>query len=340
MATAKADFEDGFEFPDEKEAKEKAAASKKEDDKLELEIEDDTPAQDRGRKKAPPPEDPSDDELASYDEKVQQRIKKFTRGYHDERRAKEQAERELTAAEEFARKVWEENKTLKQRLATGSKEYIETSKGAAQVELESAKKKYRSAYEAGNADELVAAQEEIAKATLKLDKASSMRPLEAPDDRDFKEVKPATEPPAAKISPRTKRWLDGNSEWFGVDEEMTMAAMGIDKKLQKEYGAEYVGTEEYFRTVDKTMRKRFPEFFESQSDEDDDPPSQKRSAPAEEEDEPPRRASKPSAVVAPASRSSSPSRVKLKQSQVALARKLGITPEQYAKQVALLNRGE
>ena len=344
MATAKPEYEAGenFEFPDEKEAKEKEAASKKEDDKFELEIEDDTPPQDRGRKKAPPPEEPPEDELASYDEKVQQRIKKFTRGYHDERRAKEQAERERQAAEEFARQVWEENKALKQKLSTGSKEYIETSKSAAQIELDAAKKKYRAAYEAGNADELVAAQEEIAKATLKLDKASSMRPIEVEEEEEFKPTKAAkpekTEEP--KVSPRTKKWLDANSEWFGVDEEMTMAAMGIDKKLQKEYGAEYVGTEEYFRTVDKTMRKRFPEYFETQSDEDEDEPPRKKSAPAEEEDEPPRRASKPSTVVAPASRSTSPTRIKLKQSQVALARKLGITPEQYAKQVALLNRGE
>lgn len=343
MATAKFE-EEKFEFPDEKEAREAKESEKKEasadaEDKVELEIEDDTPPQDRGRKKAPPPDEPTDDELSSYDEKVQQRIKKFTRGYHDERRAKEQAERERQAAEEFARQVWEENKQLKQKLSVGSKEYIETSKTAAQAELEAAKKKYRAAYEAGNADELVAAQEEIAKATLRMDKAASMRPIEVEDDKDFKP--PKTEEPAQpKISPRTKRWLDSNSEWFGVDEEMTMAAMGIDKKLQKEYGADYVGTEEYFRTVDKTMRKRFPEFFESQSDEDEDLPPQKRSAPAEEDEEPPRRASKPSAVVAPASRSSSPSRIKLKQSQVALARKLGITPEQYAKQVALLNRGE
>jgi hypothetical protein len=143
-----------------------------------------------------------------------------------------------------------------------------------------------------------------------------------------------------KVSPRTKRWLETNNDWFGVDDEMTMAAMGVDKKLQREYGADYVGTEEYFRMVDKTMRKRFPEYFESQSEEEDDQPRQKRSTPAEEDDEPPRRAQKPSTVVAPASRSSSPSRIKLKQSQVALARRLGITPEQYAKQVALLNRGE
>ena len=92
-----------FEFPDEKEAKEKAKAVEKKDDDFQIEIEDDTPIEDRGRKAAPPPEDPTEDELASYDEKVQARIKKFTRGYHDERRAKEAALREREAAEQFAK---------------------------------------------------------------------------------------------------------------------------------------------------------------------------------------------------------------------------------------------
>ena len=343
MATAKPQFEgEEFEFPDEKEEKTKTKFKADEDEgnEVKIEIEDDTPPQDRGRKAAPPPEDPTDEELNSYDEKVQNRIKKFTRGYHDERRAKEQAMREKEAAEDFARKVFEENKRLQEKLSSGSKQFIETSKTAAQTELEAAKDKYRKAYEAGDADAIVAAQESIAKATVKLDKAEGMKPIEVAEKDDFVPSKSAAEPAAPKVSPRTKRWLDINSDWFGVDDEMTMAAMGIDKKLQREYGADYVGTEEYFKTVDRTMRKRFPEFFEAQSQEDDDPPPQKRSAPVEEDDEPPRRASKPAAVVAPASRSSSPSRVKLKQSQVALARKLGITPEQYAKQVALLNRGE
>jgi hypothetical protein len=136
-----------------------------------------------------------------------------------------------------------------------------------------------------------------------------------------------------------QKWVDSNSDWWGKDEEMTMAAMGIDKKLQREYGADYVGTEEYFQTVDRTMKKRFPEFFESQSEEEDDPPPRKRSAPVEEE-EPPRRASKSAAVVAPASRSTPPSRVRLKASEANIARRLGVPLEQYAKQVALLNRGE
>ena len=327
--------DESYEFPDEKEEKAKAKADAKKDDDFQLEIEDDTPPEDRGRKPAAtPPEDPTDDELASYDEKVQARIKKFTRGYHDERRAKEAAERERQAAEDFARQVFEENKRLQQQLSTGSKAYIETSKGAAEAELESAKKAYKDAYDAGNSDELVAAQEKIAKATLRLDKAEGMRPIEV-EERQFQ---PATQA-EPKVSPKTKRWLENNSDWFGADDEMTMAAMGLDKRLQREYGADYIGTDDYFKRIDSTMRKRFPEYFDTQSQEEDDEPPKRSSEPADEET--PRRAQKPSASpVAPASRSTPPNRIKLKQSQVTLARKLGITPEQYAKQVALLTRGE
>jgi hypothetical protein len=331
---------DEFEFPDEAERKPKFKADKADESGMKIEIEDDTPPADRGRKPMKEPvEEPTEDELASYDEKVQSRIKKFTRGYHDERRAKEEALREREAAEQFAKQVYEENKRLKEQLSTGSKAYIETSKGAAQVELESAKDKYRKAYEAGDADAIVTAQEAIAKATVKLDKAETLKPIEIEDKEEFKPAK--AEPPAQKVSPRTQRWVEANSDWFGADEEMTLAAMGIDKKLQREYGVEYVGTEEYFKTVDRTMRKRFPEYFETQSQEEDDPPPQKRSAPVQEDDdEPPRRASKPATVVAPASRSSSPSRVRLKASEANIARRLGVPLEQYAKQVALLNRGE
>ena len=334
MATQ--EFEE-FEFPDELESKQKAKNEGPQDD-IAVDIEDDTPPADRGRKPMKEPvDDPTGDELANYDDKVQARIKKFTRGYHDERRAKEEALREREAAEHFAKQVFEENKRLKQQLSNGSKAYIATSKTAAQAELESAKDRYRKAYEAGDADGIVSAQEAVAKATVRLDKAETLKPIEV-DERD--NYQPArAEPAAPKVSPRTQRWVDTNSDWFGPDEEMTMAAMGIDKKLQRKYGAEYVGTEEYFQTVDRTMRKRFPEYFESQSEEEDDPPPRKRSAPVEEDDEPPRRATKPATVVAPASRSSSPNRVKLKASEANIARRLGVPLEQYAKQVALLNRG-
>lgn len=316
-----------FKFPDEKPPQEEES---KETDEIQLEIEDDTPPEDRGRKAAPPPQDPTDEELSSYSREAQERLKKFTRGYHDERRAKEAAERERLAAEEFARKVYEENRRLKEQLKSGSEVFIETSKTAAQTELQVAKKKMKEAFEAGDAEALVSAQEEVAKATLKMDKAQTMRPIEIEQAEEFK---PA--PKEQAVPPKTKKWLEKNSDWFGVDEEMTFSAMGLDKKLQKQYGADYIGTDEYFQEVDRTMRKRFPEYFRSH--EDDDDPPQNSSTPAE--DETPRRA-KPSTPVAPATRSTPPSRVKLKASQVSLARKLGITPEQYAKQVALLNRGE
>jgi hypothetical protein len=330
-----------FEFPDEKEAKEKtkAAAAEDGDDGFKIEIEDDTPPEDRGRKSAPPPDDPSEDELASYDEKVQARIKKFTRGYHDERRAKEAALREREAAEQYARQVLEENKKLQKQLASGSHVLIEQSKSAAVSALEVAKKKYKEAYEAADTDAIIAAQEEIAKATWRMEQAERMKPIK---EEEF--VAPAAPAPAAQdLNPRTKQWVESNKSWFGQRgyEDMTMMAMGLDRKLQQQYGPDYVGTDEYFRTIDKTMRKRFPEAFEDVGsyEEDEDPPPKKRSEPADEDDTP-RRATRPAAVVAPASRSTPPNRVKLKASQANIARRLGVPLEQYAKQVALLNRGE
>lgn len=326
---------DAYKFPDEVDDKKGAPDAPE----IDVEIEDDTPPKDRNRKPLKEPvEDPTEDELASYDEKVQNRIKKFTRGYHDERRAKEQALREREAAEAYARQILEENKRLQQQLANGSQRYIETSKTAAETRLASAKDKLKAAFEAGDAEALANAQAEVADATAQMRETARMRPVEV-DESKFAPP-PAAQNPNA-VTPRTQKWISKNSEWFGKDDEMTMAAMGIDKKLQREYGPDYVGTKEYFKTIDKTMRKRFPEYFgtKAQSDEDDEPPRQKRAEPADE-DEPPRRASKPATVVAPASRSTPPSRVRLKASEAAIARRLGVPLELYAKQVADLKRGE
>jgi hypothetical protein len=326
---------DDYEFSDGKETKQSKAAA--EEDKLDIEIEDDTPVQDRGRKPMKEPvEEPTEDELATYDEKVQARIKKFTRGYHDERRAKEEALREREAAETYARQILEENKKLQQQLSTGSKAYIETSQEAAAAALVAAKKKYKEAYDSADPDELADAQAEITRATLKIERTSDMKPIEV-EEREFK----APVDTAPKVSPRTQRWIENNSDWWGKDEEMTSAALGLDKKLQREYGVEYIGSTDYFKTIDSTMRKRFPEHFEdAQSDEEEyDPPPRKRSEPAYE-DETTRRATKPSSVVAPATRSTPPNRIRLKASEVAIARRIGVPVEEYAKQVALLRRNE
>jgi hypothetical protein len=321
-----------FEFPDPDKDDFKASA----EDKFEIEIEDDTPPEDRGRKPMKEPvEDLSDEELLSYDEKVQARMKKFTRGYHDERRAKETALREREAAEAYARQIIEENKKLQQQLSSGSKVLIEQSQSSAQLGLDAAKKKYKEAYETADVDALADAQAEIAQATLRMDKASGMKPIEV-DEKEYE----LAQPEQPKFTPRTQKWLDRN-EWFGPDDEMTMTAMGIDRRLQKEYGADYVGTEEYFKTIDKTMRKRFPEHFESdQSYEEDEPPPKKRaSEPEEEYEDTPRRATRITSPVAPAARSTPPNRIRLKASEAATARRLGVPIEEYAKQVALLRRG-
>ncbi len=333
MATLPEFKGEDYKFPDEQEAAV--------EDKFEVEIEDDTPEEDRGRKPMKAKvEEVTEDELSEYDERVQARIKKLGKGYHDERRAKEEALREREAAETLAKQVYEENKRLQQQLSTGSKAYIETSKSAAEIKLSAAKKKFRDAAESGDYDTQGDAQAEIAQAMMELQQANTMKPVEVEEREEFTPA--ASETPAQPAAtPRMEKWFKANREWWGVDEEMTLAAMGIDKKLQREYGAGYVGTEEYFQTIDKTMRKRFPEQFEdAQSYEDDEPPPQKRTSDPAYEDDPPRRATKPAAVVAPASRSTPPNRIKLKGSEAAIARRLGVPIEEYAKQVAKLRRGE
>jgi hypothetical protein len=325
---------DDFEFPDEKETKGKPEAV--EDDSFDVEIEDDTPRRDRGRKPDDtPPEDPTEDELASYDEKVQSRLKKFTRGYHDERRAKEEALREREAAEKLTKQLWEQNRKLQEQVALGSRAYIEQSKSSAEMEFENAKKRYKEAYESGDSDAVVDAQAEVSRATLNLDKVQNMRPLQA-EENDVQIQQRSTNQP--NVSQRDQRWMQKNT-WFGTDPEMTASALGLHQKLAKEHGADFVGSDDYYKRVDATMRRRFPEYYDDTQSDEDDTPSKKVSEPAYEE-EPPRRATKPANVVAPASRSTPPNRIRLKASEAAIARRLGVPLEEYAKQVAQLKRGE
>jgi len=313
---------EGYKFPHELDEDKGKPSS----DEFEIEIEDDTPEEDRGRKPGRPVDEVTDEELASYDEKVQKRIKKFTKGYHDERRAKEEAVREREAAEQFARQVYEENKKLQTQLASGSKIIVDNAKISAKQELEAAKSFYKKAFEEGDSDKIVAAQEAIAKAAVKVDKTGGMRPIQP------KEPQYAPPPPAPKLNDSTQKWVQKNQDWFGKDEEMTSAAMGLDKKLQREYGADFIGTEEYFQTIDATMRKRFPEHFDDGSYEVDT--SSKKVSRTDVD-----RRARPANVVAPATRSTPPGRIRLKASEVAIARRLGVPIEEYAKQVALQNRG-
>jgi hypothetical protein len=202
------------------------------------------------------------------------------------------------------------------------------------MEFESAKKRFKDAIEAGDYDAQTEAQVEIAKATLNLDKVQNMRPLQV-EENDVQIQQRSTNQPA--VSQRDQSWMQKNT-WFGTDPEMTASALGLHQKLAKEHGANFVGSDEYYKRVDATMRRRFPEYYDDAQSYEDDTPSKKVSEPAYE-DEPPRRATRPANVVASASRSTPPNRIRLKASEAAIARRLGVPLEEYAKQVAQLKRG-
>lgn len=309
-----------YTFPDEEPKGKPAEPEVQASAAPEIEIEDDTPEKDRGFKAAEPPEEVDDDELNQYDAKVQKRIKKFTRGYHDERRAKEAAMREKEEAIKLAESIIAENKKLQQQLEEGSKVYIEQGKTSAQYELEAAKRAFKEAYDSGDAELIAEAQFRISQATLKMDKADSLKPLQAKEI----DVQLPKEEPQPQIDSKTAAWLDENP-WYGDDDEMSATALGLHKKLAKEFGNSYIGSDAYFKRIDATMRKRYPEYFDTGSEVEE-------TKPAEEETQ--SRAKPASNVVAPATRSVAPSKIKLTKTQVALAKRLGVPLDLYAKKVA------
>jgi hypothetical protein len=300
-----------FEFPDEQENKVEA----QQEEALDFEIEDDTPAEDRGREPLPKEivDELDKDELEDYSEKVKIRMKQMKKVWHDERRAKEEAHRERGAAEEFARKILEENKKLKGRLSEGEKNYLDTYKGAVELELDAAKRAYREAYDAGDTDRLIEAQEKLANANYKLQKAKEYVPTLQHEESS---VKGEPEVQVPRPDPRAVSWQERNT-WFGQDEEMTSLALGLHNKLVKQYGQQYTSTDEYWKTIDDTIQRRFPEQFPKSTQ-----PERSGS-----------RTEKASTVVAPATRSTSSKKVVLKQSQLSIAKKLGLTPEQYAREI-------
>ena len=307
------EFDDEYKFPDEVEGKEKESAASSE---IEIEIEDDTPEEDRGREPMPKPivEELEKDELDAYDDRAKERLKQMRKVWHDERRAKEQADRERQEAINFAQRLMHENQRIKGILTTGEREYVQTVQNAAALELEMAKKAYKDSYDEGDADGMVEAQQLMQQAQIKMVQAQNFKiPLQEENYSVQQQYVPQ-QPQPAQTDRKLLAWQERNP-WFGDDKEMTAAALGLHEKL-KDAGVS-VGSDEYYAALDKTMRKRFPENFDNSESEG-------------------RTRSRPSTVVAPASRSTSSNKVKLKASQVQLARKLGLTPEQYANEVRKL----
>jgi hypothetical protein len=300
---------EAFKFPDEKAPEEEKVEFSVEDD---IEVVDDTPEEDRGR--APmkePPKDFADDELAKYDEGVRKRIKHFTKGYHEERRAKEAALREKEEAIRAAQTIAEENKKLKGSLSQGQQALLEQAKRVVATEVENAKKKYKEAYESGDADALVAAQEELTTAKMKAERVNNFKP--AP----VQEEKPVVQTEQNVVAPqpdtRALEWQREN-QWFGSDEEMTGFALALHNKLIKS-GVD-PSSDEYYERVNARMRQVFPDAFESEK---------QTNAPT---------SSRKSNVVAPATRSTAPKKIVLTKSQVEIAKRLGVPLELYARKVA------
>jgi len=282
---------------------------------FEVEVVDDTPKADRGRKTSEPPEEVTDDELEDYSDKVRNRIKHFSKGYHDERRAKETALREREELERYAQQLVEENKGLKSSQSKNQTVLLDQAKRSATSELDSAKREYKEAYEAGDSDAVVEAQEKLTTAKIKADRLNNIQlpPLQE-EEAAVQQVN--TEQPApVPVDERANEWAKSNT-WFGSDDEMTSYVLGLHNKLVKS-GVD-PQSDDYYETIDTRMHKIFPEYF------------------GDVEETPKRQAN----VVAPATRSTSPKKVVLTQTQVNLAKRLGVPIEDYAKQVAIEMRKE
>lgn len=292
------------------------------DDELDLEIVDDTPKSDRGRQPLPKDviEELEHEEAEDYSAKVKQRIDQLKKAWHDERRAKEAAARERDAAADYAKTLQMERDRFRTELSRGEGWAIEQAKERAKLTLENAKRAYRDAYESGDADAVAEAQQNLSRATYQFDQASVLSPRYAAQQAPLQNTQTpvynqansnqapaqAPEPP-----PRAKDW-GAKNPWFGKDKVMTATALGLHQQLVEDEGVP-PDTDEYYERIDARMRAAFPDKFKSAN--------KKR---------------QPSTVVASAGRTPKGKKVVLTQSQVAIAKRLGVTPEAYAKELMKL----
>ena len=309
-----------FKFPDEQEDNEPKVEITTAESDVEIEIVDDTPERDKGRKPLDREvNDPTDDELDTYTEGVKKRLKELTHARHDERRAKEALAREKAELERLAHAMVEENKRLKQYVQSGTEQYMTMANQAAEAKLEKARRELKAAQESFDTDAIIAAQEALAEAKWETQNAKNMRPpaLQEPKE-DVQTYQPQPQP--VRADEKTLRWQAKN-QWFGSDgfEEVTSFALGLHQKLVTN-GVD-PRSDEYFEQIDARVRSKFPEVF---GGEDDKPRSQ--GTPAK----------KPASVVAPASRSTGKRKVELTPSQAALIKKYNLDPQQYVKEVLKL----
>jgi hypothetical protein len=317
-------MQEEYKFPDEIEQPTEAPEA---EDSIQVQIEDDTPPEDRGRKPLPKEmvEELENDDLDEYSEKVKKRLSQMKKVWHDERREKERAVREREEALKFAQLREQEIRQLKQRVGTSERAAVQEAEKMATMELTSAKDRLRQAYDSGDSGRITEAQEALTDAKLKLQSIARVKPTLQREEESVEQNQqvPAYQPqaPEVQVDKKAEAWRERNT-WFGVDEEMTALALGLHEKLVRS-GVD-PRSDEYYRRVDDTMRKRFPESFD---DEEEQPQTKQAQKPVR---------TKPANVVAPVTRGTAPRQVRLTPTQVAIAKRLGLSNEQYAREVMKL----
>lgn len=324
---------DAFKFPDEN-VVEKQGKGKPEDEleiviegdetPIKVEIKDDTPPEDRGRKPmAEPPEEVTEEELLKYkDVKLRDRLAHLNKGYHEERRAKEAAIREREEALAIAQRILQENEQLKNSSQNNQKVLLEQAKTVAAKELEDAKRKYKAAYESGDGDAVTAAQDELVSAKLKVERINNFRPKALqPTETPVQQAQVPQNPASGAVyrDEKAEAWKDRN-RWFNKDREMTGFALAVHERLVEEEGID-PRSDTYYERIDARMREKFPEKFQDSGNGGNEKPRR-------------------SSVVSPATRSTAPKKVVLTPSAVSIAKRLGIPLELYAKKVAEGMRNE
>ena len=316
---AEQEYED-YKFPDEPKAEQPEA-----EDEFEIVVEDDTPPEDRGHSPMPKKivEELEQDELEEFTGKAKEKLSQLKKVWNDERRAKEAASKEAEEASRIAQQLLSENQKLKSKLTAGEQNLINKYKENISYEIEKAKAAYKEAYDSGDSDRLVEAQEKLTTVQMEAKQIERYQPEYSEEALQNSETQVQIPQQPQRLEPKTQSWLDKNS-WYGVDDDMSFLAMGIHRRLEREGVA--VGSDHYFGVIDKEMRQRFPEKFETEETKYS----------SEVEIKPSAKVSKPSTVVAPATRSTSPKKVRLTPTQVQLAKKFNLTPEQYARELTKL----
>ena len=279
---------------------------------IEIEVINDVPEKDRGRTPSEPPEDITEEELKTYGVSVQNRIRHFSKGYHDERRAKESAQRERDELQRAVQDVLAEKNALQDTVNKNQQVLYTQAKHSVAGELSQAKEAFKVAHDSGDSEAFLDAQERFTNAKLKAERLEGFgEPEEVPSPAEELVNRPPTDAKA-------EEWK-GENTWFGNASHRpeTAFALGLHQQLTEVENIP-ASSEEYYEKINSRMQSTFPELFRGLDGQEVQAPKPR-----------------PDNVVAPATRSTATKKVRLTATQIALSKRLGLTPAQYAKQLQI-----